>query len=151
VGSLTVNSTAGDITVPTVTGVTVTSATSVSVYPAIVNFSITYSDAGSGGATSGILAFCSPRNQIAKGGTNITASLTKANATTYTGSVTLQSYHETGTWNVCQLNLNDAATNPISLFTNPSLSPSNYFLINTFPTFEYGDYGLAAGGLVNKN
>lgn len=150
-GSLTVNSTAGDTAIPTVTSVSVTSASSVSTYPATVNFSVTYSDTGSGGAANGIITFCSPRNQIAKGGTSIAAALTKANATTYTGSATLQSYHETGTWNVCQLGLTDLAANPVSLATNPVSPSANYYLINSFPSFEYGDYGLVIGGTVTKN
>ncbi len=151
VGSLSVNSTAGDTSTPTVTAVNVTSASSVSTYPATVNFSVTFSDSGSGGSTNASLSLCSPRNQIAKGGTQITALLTKASATTYTGSVTLQGYHETGTWNVCQLYLSDLAANSVSLAVNPQAPATNYYSISTFPAFDFADYGLAVGGSVTKN
>lgn len=142
-GAVTVSGTTSDTTAPVITSVTATPS-SVSTYPATVTVRIYYTETGSG-SVSGTFNLCSPtRLANTVGGISISSfGLTNAGAYMQ-GTVTLQNYHEAGTWKACNVSLWDAAGNMRSL-------EAYSFYSNTYYYSDSVVTNVPIGGAVVKN
>lgn len=119
-----VSGTTPDITPPAVLGVTVTPG-SLNTYPGTVTIRVDFSELGSG--LSFLTPFlCSP-TYLQSGGGNIVSAATTNFGTYAQGTVTLQNYHETGPWKVCQISLSDNAGNYRLYHTIPDINSNSYF------------------------
>jgi hypothetical protein len=140
-GVVSVSGTTPDITPPVITSVTATPSSTNS-YPTTVTIRAFYTETGSGYG-SGSFSFCSP-TRLSSGGTSgsvIFSSSVTNNGTYFQGTVTMQNYHEGGTWKVCSILISDLAGNINDYNVYHSVSTVNYVLSST-----NADSGLAIGG-----
>lgn len=149
--AFTVNSSSPDTTTPVLTSITMTPS-SVSTYPATVTVRVYYTETGAG-INYATASLCSPTylaNSSSGGVTVAVSSL--ANMGTYMqGTVTLQSYHETGNWKICNVYLSDNAYNSRSYGYYSAYSSSNYYYFLQNPNYTTVDSGIPLTGNVVKN
>jgi|GEM_PF-741863 len=145
-GAVAVSGTTQDVTAPQITSITAT-PNSVNAYPATVTIRVNYAETGSG-YQLGSIWLCSPTFlATGTGGSQIYLSSLTSGAGYFQGTVTLQNYHETGTWKVCSASVWDLAGNSASYSATSFVSTVNYAL---FSGGAYVDSGLPISGAVNK-
>ncbi len=142
-GIVSVTGTTPDDTAPAITSVTATPS-SVNIFPATVTIRMYYTETGSGYA-GGLFSLCSPTRILGTSSGSTMSSSNQTNAGTYfQGTVTLQNYHEAGTWKVCDIYIRDTAGNSNSYYLRPTFSSVNYAL-----GFTDTDSGVPIGGAVS--
>lgn len=144
-GGLMVSGTSHDVTAPDISSISVTPA-STSTYPATVTVRINYTETQSG-YNYASFQLCSPSRLVSYSAGSLITSGSMTNHGTYVeGSVTIQNYHESGAWKVCQVNMQDNAGNSIGLSYASSVSTTNF---TRFVNGNSIDSGVAIGSGVN--